>query len=149
VHPEVVSRKQTWAALLWAAATDSTFERVRLGDRAALSGKCIHCGKRHTIGLDGEPLTAATVEHLVPRAHGGTNAVENLAIACARCNQGKGARLDWRRWDDPTLQRVTDTLLARRRERWRDPPDGLDLPPPPRDAEPAAERGKKEKRRRG
>lgn len=132
-----VSRKQTWAALLWAAATDRTFERGRLGDRAVLTGKCIHCGKRHSIGLDGDPLTHATVEHIVPRAHGGSNAVENLAIACARCNQGKGSRLDWRGWEDPTLQRVTQTLQARRRERWREPLAGLDLPAPPRDPGPA------------
>ncbi len=131
-----MSRKHTRAALLWAAATDATFERGMLGEREVLAGKCIHCGRRQIIALDGEPLTGATVEHLVPRNHGGEDAVRNLAIACARCNQGKGARLDWRDWDDPTLQRVTETLLRRRAARWRDPPEGLSLPPPP---EPSAE----------
>ena len=31
----------------------------------------------------------ATVEHVIPRSEGGTNDVENLAIACGCCNQGR------------------------------------------------------------
>lgn len=115
--------------LLWCAATDRSFERAELGGASVLTGKCIHCGARHTIGLDGRPRTRATVEHIVPRNHGGTDALDNLAIACARCNFGKGHRLDVRRLDDPTLQRVVAMLQARRAERMRPPLPGLDLPP--------------------
>lgn len=115
--------------LLWCAATDRSFERAELGGAAVLTGKCIHCGARHTIGLDGRPRTRATVEHIMPRNHGGTDALDNLAIACARCNFGKGHRLDVRRLDDPTLQRVVAMLQARRAERMRPPLPGLDLPP--------------------
>lgn len=125
--------RQTRALLLWAAATDSTFELMRVGPQQArvLSGKCIHCGRRHQLDLDGSPRTEATVEHIVPRNHGGTDALENLAIACAGCNRKKGSRLDCRRWEDETLQRVIATLQSRRRDRMRPPLEHLDMPPPP------------------
>lgn len=128
------------ARLLWAAATDATFELMVVGpDRArVLCGKCIHCGRRHQLELDGTPRTQATVEHIVPRHHGGTDAIENLAVACASCNQRKGSRLDARPWSDPDLQRVTATLEARRRARWRAPLSSLDLPVPPAGAPPDA-----------
>ncbi|MEM9861458.1 MAG: HNH endonuclease [Myxococcota bacterium] len=113
--------------LLWAAATDATFERR--GDR--LVGQCIHCQRRLSVDLDPAPQVA-TVEHIEPRTHGGTDAVENLAVACARCNQGKGKRLDHRKRSDPTLSRVIDTLRARRAERLRTAPEDWPLPPLPR-----------------
>ena len=134
-----MSRARTRKILLWCAATDRTFERSRAGGRVVLVGKCIHCNTRHTLGLDGEPLTRATIEHIVPRGHGGQDTLDNLAIACARCNIGKGHRLDLRRWDDPTLQRVIATLQGRRRDRLRAPPAGLDLPPWPGDDEAAGD----------
>lgn len=127
----VGSSRRTSRLLLWCAATDNTFERGEVGGRAVLTGKCIHCGARHTVALDGTPLSQATIEHIVPRTHGGTDALENLAIACARCNIGKGHRLDLRAWSDPTLQRVIATLRERRTARLRTPPPWLDMPPLP------------------
>ena len=62
-----------------------------------------------TLGLDGAPGPTTTLEHIVPRTHGGTHAPENLALACARCNGQKGVRLDGRPLHDPTLQRVIST----------------------------------------
>jgi 5-methylcytosine-specific restriction endonuclease McrA len=117
--------------LLWCAATDRSFDLADLPGHAAavLTGKCIHCGARHVIDLDGRPRTRASVEHIIPRHHGGTDDLANLAIACERCNYAKGTRLDARRRDDPTLQRVIATLQARRAERIRPPLAGLDLPP--------------------
>jgi 5-methylcytosine-specific restriction endonuclease McrA len=124
--------RRTARLLLWCAATDRTFERAVAADgRPVLAGKCIHCNSRHVLTEDGAPLTSATIEHIVPRAHGGTDALSNLAIACARCNIGKGHRLDDRPWHDPTLQRVIATLQARRAARTRPPPDWLRLPPLP------------------
>lgn len=32
----------------------------------------------------------ATLEHVVPKAHGGTNRWENLALACSKCNSARG-----------------------------------------------------------
>ncbi|WP_311944395.1 RNA-guided endonuclease IscB [Halomonas piscis] len=43
--------------------------------------ECAYCGDTDT------PLD---VEHVVPRAHGGSHRVSNLTLACHACNQGKG-----------------------------------------------------------
>jgi hypothetical protein len=127
--------QRTKRLLLWCAATDSTFELARMGDRTVLAGRCIHCKRKLAVDLEGNPLGRETVEHIIPRTHGGTDAIENLAIACSRCNQGKGARLDPRRWEDETLQRVIAGLQARRAERMRPPLEGLALPPLPQGGE--------------
>ena len=122
---------RTQRLLLWCAATDSTFELARVGTRTVLAGKCIHCKRKLAVDLDGVPQSHETVEHIIPRTHGGTDALENLAIACSRCNQGKGSRLDPRRWEDEALQRVIRTLQERRAARMRPPLEGLSLPPHP------------------
>lgn len=49
------------------------------------------------------------VDHVVPRAHGGTDALDNLRAACARHNLARGARLD----DSPTRPET-----QRRPRRW-------------------------------
>lgn len=108
--------------LILAAGTDRTFRRKEVGGRKSLAGKCIHCRRAIVVDLEGGP-SSATLEHIVPRTHGGDDSVENLALACARCNQGKGSRLDHRRFDDPKLQEVIATLKARREERRREVPD--------------------------
>ncbi len=121
----------THQLLLWCAATDATFEPTLLGGEPALTGKCIHCRTRVSVSRRGKPLGGASLEHIVPRTHGGTDDLENLAIACTRCNAQKGTRLDARRADDPTLRAVIETLRARRHERLRPPLEGLALPPRP------------------
>jgi len=45
--------------------------------------RCVYCG------ATGVPLQ---VEHIVPKARGGTNRVSNLTIACAPCNDAKGTQ---------------------------------------------------------
>ena len=45
--------------------------------------KCVYCGR------SGVPLN---IEHIVPKARGGSNRVSNLAIACVECNQKKGSK---------------------------------------------------------
>jgi 5-methylcytosine-specific restriction endonuclease McrA len=106
--------------LLAVAATDRTFERKLLGGQEVLEGKCIHCQRKLTLLEDGSPLNGATLEHIVPKNHGGTDALENLAIACARCNSEKGLRHDHKRPDDPRLRAVIARLQARRRDRFRE-----------------------------
>ena len=44
--------------------------------------KCVYCGKSGVV---------LNVEHIIPKARGGSNRVSNLAIACTQCNQKKGA----------------------------------------------------------
>lgn len=131
-------KARTHALLLWAAATDATFERRDVDGAPALVGRCIHCQRDVCVPLDRAGPLRGTLEHIHPRHHDGSDDVENLAVACPRCNAGKGMRLDHRPWSDPTLQRVVETLAARRRTRWRDPPEGLSLPPFP--ARPGAPR---------
>lgn len=50
------------------------------------AGACQYCEK--PIGL-----SDATVDHVVPKSKGGKNVWENVALACAKCNQKKGSRL--------------------------------------------------------
>jgi 5-methylcytosine-specific restriction endonuclease McrA len=99
-------------------ATDATFVRAEVRGERCWVGKCIHCGSKIVVSDDG--ATLATIEHIVPRHHGGGDEPENLALACARCNAGKGVRHDARRRDDPKLVALIETLQVRRRERWRD-----------------------------
>ncbi|HTU60075.1 MAG TPA: HNH endonuclease [Polyangiales bacterium] len=110
---------RTRALLLLAAESDNTFERVTVRGREYWVGRCIHCQSKVTVPLDQDEPAQGTLEHIVPKHHGGSDALDNLSVACARCNQGKGKRLDKRRRDDPTLTRVIAALQERRRERQR------------------------------
>lgn len=107
--------------LLDVARSDLTFEERCLRGRRYLEGKCIHCGTRVLVPLSSNEPASATLEHIVPKHHGGGDTLDNLTIACARCNHGKGRRLDHRKRDDPALQRVVELLRQRRRERLRTP----------------------------
>ena len=106
-------------ALLRVAATDRTFQSKELNGEPILEGKCIHCQKKLALASDGTPLNGATLEHIVPKNHGGTDDLENLAIACARCNAEKGLRHDHKRSNDPKLRAMIERLQARRQERLR------------------------------
>jgi 5-methylcytosine-specific restriction endonuclease McrA len=102
-------------------ATDGTFERTEIRGDSVWLGRCLHCNTRVVVAMTGVPDAGVTIEHIVPRHHGGTDDLANLALACARCNQSKGARLDHRDWQDPRLQEVVAQLVAKRRARWREP----------------------------
>lgn len=104
-------------------ATDRTFERVEYAGRPAWAGKCIHCNRQLLIAADGALFGTASIEHIVPRTHGGSDELENLALACRGCNGEKGVRHDHRRRDDPKLVAMIERLQRRRRERWRVPGD--------------------------
>lgn len=49
------------------------------------SGKCVYCNKK----LHKTKRNSYHVDHIVPLAKGGSNAVDNLQILCARCNMQK------------------------------------------------------------
>ncbi len=102
-------------------ATDRTFELHEARGTTIWVGKCIHCGVRLLVEADGTPISRATIEHIWPRNHGGTDSLDNLALACAGCNREKGRRHDTRRRTDPRLIEITERLRERRRERWREP----------------------------
>lgn len=107
--------------ILAIVATDSTFERAEQRGQAVWIGKCLHCNAKLVVDESGEPISRATIEHILPRTHGGTDALANLALACARCNGEKGVRHDTRHRDDPRAKEIRERLLERRRARWRDP----------------------------
>jgi 5-methylcytosine-specific restriction endonuclease McrA len=114
-----MSSRRNRRLLLLAASTDRTFELKERNGEPVLEGKCIHCLKKLSLDLDGRPLGGPTLEHIVPSNHGGTDDVENLSIACARCNSEKGLRHDRRPADDLKLREIIERLQARRRERFR------------------------------
>ena len=81
------------------------------------NGKCVWCGCETFIrwpGKDNREMAKrfgievgspnwrtrvrqreATLEHIVPRAKGGTNAWANLKMACKGCNSARGDNPDW------------------------------------------------------
>lgn len=101
------------------AKTDLTFTSVTYRDRPAWAGKCIHCGSHIGVSQDGETF-GATIEHIVPKNHGGTDELGNVALACAGCNNAKGVHLDRLPLAHPKLQAMIKLLLRRRRARWKD-----------------------------
>jgi 5-methylcytosine-specific restriction endonuclease McrA len=113
-EPRALSRAQRVLAVV---AADNTFEKTNIRGQSYWVGKCIHCQAKVVVGLTGE--TGATLEHIEPKTHGGSDNLDNLAMACTRCNSGKGMRLDHRKRSDPTLSKVIATLHARRIERLR------------------------------
>lgn len=107
--------------VLGIVATDSTFELTEHRGSAAWVGKCIHCNRRLIIAADGTPISHATIEHILPRNHGGTDDLENVALACGSCNFEKGRRHDLRRSNDPKLHDIVEHLRMVRLRRWREP----------------------------
>lgn len=98
--------------------TDTTFRREEVRGERMWVGRCIFCQAKLSVPLDGEAPPRVTVEHIVPRHHGGTDDAENLALACAACNGEKGRRHDNKAPDDPRRLAVTRALLERRKARW-------------------------------
>ena len=56
------------------------------------------------------------IEHIIARQHRGTDAADNLALACPECNLHKGTNLTS---IDPDTSQVTP-LFHPRRDRWSD-----------------------------
>ena len=98
-------------------ASDRTYERVRVRGEQVWVGRCIHCNKKLVFSMNGEPLSEGSLEHIVPKAHGGTDDLCNLAIACKRCNHQKGKRHDCKPLRDDGLQNMIKSLQTRKAER--------------------------------
>jgi 5-methylcytosine-specific restriction endonuclease McrA len=58
---------------------DSNLQAVNAEVRAAVGSRVVSCGVR----------AVATLDHVVPIEHGGTNEVENIVLACSDCNAWK------------------------------------------------------------
>jgi 5-methylcytosine-specific restriction endonuclease McrA len=61
----------------------SEAQRFFLSQRQA--GRCAICGFHLAVNMH--------VDHIIPRAKGGSNAISNLQLVCARCNIKKGKAL--------------------------------------------------------
>ncbi|HEY2839336.1 MAG TPA: HNH endonuclease [Pirellulales bacterium] len=74
--------------------------------------RCEYCGRRQ----EDSPLAPLQVEHVIPRKHGGSDEIDNLAAACIDCNLRKGSNLTG---IDPETGVITP-LLDPRRQAWSD-----------------------------
>lgn len=52
--------------------------------------KCTYCA--HPLGWGDDIVRHPQVDHVIPRSQGGSNALGNLALSCAECNNAKGGR---------------------------------------------------------
>ena len=84
--------------------------RNQVRERAGL--RCEYC----QLSQDDSPLAALHIEHIIPRVHGGSDDLENLALACIDCNLHKGTNLAG---IDPETNQVTE-LFHPRRQRWEE-----------------------------
>lgn len=67
---------------------------------------CQYCGKH-------PPDVLLEADHIVPRAAGGSDDIENLTTACTDCNRGKGARM----LEEGTAPAINRSAIAEMRER--------------------------------
>jgi len=85
-------------------------EAVRHFVRQRAGHRCEYC----QLHQNDSPLAALHIEHIRPIKHGGTDALENLCLACIDCNLHKGANLTG---IDPETDTITP-LFNPRRDRW-------------------------------
>lgn len=50
--------------------------------------ECFYCGKSLVVG-SGRRENMVTIDHIVPRSHGGSDNVRNLVPSCKCCNEAK------------------------------------------------------------
>jgi hypothetical protein len=97
--------------------------------------RCLHCRSKIGVTATGKPWPGTTLEHVVPRAWFGKRAglplyadlsspddPRNLALACARCNHGKGRGADASGPSDARAFQIVERLKAARLARWRELP---------------------------
>src|SRR5213593_3986390 len=84
--------------------------------RASVQERAGHRCEYCQLHQEDSPLAVMHVEHIIPRIHGGTDDLDNLALACVDCNLHKGPNLVG---IDPETERLTD-LFHPRRHRWED-----------------------------
>jgi 5-methylcytosine-specific restriction endonuclease McrA len=73
--------------------------------------RCIYCAKPY----DPQNSYLHTLDHLIPRRHGGPDAKWNLAIACETCNCSKQARV-WTAAIDKLIENIRGLIIETRLE---------------------------------
>ena len=84
--------------------------RTQVRERA--HNACEYCH----LHQDDSPLAVLHIEHIIPKVHGGTDDLDNLALACIDCNLHKGTNLTG---IDPQTGDVTE-LFHPRQENWNE-----------------------------
>jgi 5-methylcytosine-specific restriction endonuclease McrA len=87
-------------------------ERAKARVRERAGNRCEYCRLEQ---ID-SPLAALHIEHIIPKIHGGTDDLENLALACVDCNLHKGPNLTG---IDPQNRRITP-LFHPRKDKWEE-----------------------------
>lgn len=64
--------------------------------------RCVVCGSGHELTLD----------HVIPRTHGGSNAIRNLQTMCLPCNQAKGHLMISPRFQQSHIRRQRGLVAA-------------------------------------
>src|SRR5437899_12374694 len=84
--------------------------QIRAQVRERAENACEYC----RLHQDDSPLATLHVEHIIPKIHGGTDDLDNLAFACIDCNLHKGTNLTG---IDPETNTITE-LFHPRRNNW-------------------------------
>lgn len=84
--------------------------------KARVRERADHCCEYCLMSQDDSPLAALHIEHIIPKIHGGSDDLDNLALACIDCNLHKGTNLTG---IDPETKEVTP-LFNPRSHKWLD-----------------------------
>jgi 5-methylcytosine-specific restriction endonuclease McrA len=78
----------------WSRKRRSSTSWIRKSTRYAIYHRdgfdCVWCRSIFPISFAGEDLT---LDHIVPRCHGGTNKPDNLVTSCRSCNSSRGSEV--------------------------------------------------------
>jgi len=59
---------------------------------------CHYC-QRFMTAVSGKGKTAMSREHIVPQSFGGTSKMDNMVLACRKCNNRRGTQLNFCKCD--------------------------------------------------
>lgn len=99
--------------------TDDTFKPMEHNGEKVWQGKCIFCNKKIYVSESGQPYNNVSIEHIIPRSKGGTEDIQNLALACVSCNNEKGIRHDTKKSNKARAKEIITMLQNKRMERWK------------------------------
>lgn len=88
----------------------SSLSRRVVRERARLRCEYCHADERWQ-------FIRFTIDHILPRSVGGSDNVDNLALACRNCNERRGNRREGR---DPETKQITP-IFDPRQDVWADP----------------------------
>lgn len=80
--------------------------------RERASNRCEYC----RLPQEQSPVAKLQIEHITPKKHGGTDDLQNLALACIDCNLHKGSNLTG---IDPETGTIVQ-LYNPRSQKWSD-----------------------------